>query len=103
MNEYNVKNYTEQGGDVTHIGGKLVIDEGGSIEGLPSAENLTPGTGTGGQAVRNDLNALIVALKDAGIMVPDTWNLSVRLAPSLTDPVAAANNGKSTVTCPIHM
>ncbi len=97
MNEYNVKNYTEQGGDVTHIGGKLVIDEGGSIEGLPSAENLAPGTGTGGQAVRNDLNALIVALKDAGIMEPDAWNLSVRLAPSLTDPVAAANNGKSTV------
>ena len=33
---YNAKNYTEQGGDVTHIGGKLIIDQGGSVEGLPS-------------------------------------------------------------------
>lgn len=33
---YNTKNYTEQGGDITHIGGSLVVDEGGSIEGLPS-------------------------------------------------------------------
>ena len=24
---YNAKNYTEQGGDVTHIGGKLIIEE----------------------------------------------------------------------------
>ena len=30
---YNVKNYTEQGGDVTHIGGKLVFEEGASVEG----------------------------------------------------------------------
>ena len=33
---YNTKNYTEQGGETTHIGGSLVIDEGGSVEGLPS-------------------------------------------------------------------
>ncbi len=97
MDGYNALNYTEQGGAVTHIGGRLVIDEGGSIEGLPSAENLTPGTGTGGQAVRNDLNALIAALKNAGIMIPDAWNLAVRLAPALTDPVAAANNAKASV------
>ena len=35
---FNAKNYTEQGGDVTHIGGKLVIEEGASVEGLPSSE-----------------------------------------------------------------
>ena len=30
---YNTKNYTEQGsGETTHIGGKLIIDEGGSVE-----------------------------------------------------------------------
>ena len=33
---YNAKNYTEQGGDTTHIGGSLVIEEGASVEGLPS-------------------------------------------------------------------
>ena len=44
---YNAKNYTEQGGDVTHIGGKLVFDEGGSIAGFPGAANQaieTPGS-----------------------------------------------------------
>ncbi len=34
---YNAKNYTEQGGDVTHIGGKLIIEEGATVEGLPSS------------------------------------------------------------------
>ena len=28
MSEYNAKNYTEQGGEVTHIGGKIVYDNG---------------------------------------------------------------------------
>lgn len=44
MGEYNAKNYTEQGGDVTHIGGKLVIDAGA------------------------DLSALLAAIADAGKM-----------------------------------
>ena len=38
---YNTKNYTEQGGDVTHIGGKLVFDEGGSIAGFPVRRTLS--------------------------------------------------------------
>ena len=33
MSDYNAKNYTEQGGDVTHIGGKLIFEEGSSVEG----------------------------------------------------------------------
>ena len=33
---YNAKNYTEQGGEVTHIGGKLIIEEGAEVEGLDS-------------------------------------------------------------------
>ena len=37
MSEYNVKNYTEQGGDVTHIGGKLVIEKGAKVEGFDGA------------------------------------------------------------------
>lgn len=39
MSEYNAKNYTEQGGEVTHIGGKLIIDEGGEVEGFDSGGN----------------------------------------------------------------
>ena len=37
MSDYNAKNYTEQGGDVTHIGGKLIFEDGSSVEGLPSS------------------------------------------------------------------
>lgn len=36
MSEYNTKNYTEQGGDVTHIGGKLIVEDGAEVEGLDS-------------------------------------------------------------------
>lgn len=32
-----IKNYTEQGGERTVIGGELVIEEGAQISGLPSA------------------------------------------------------------------
>ena len=35
---YNAKNYTEQGGDVTHIGGKLIFDEGAAVEGFPGSD-----------------------------------------------------------------
>ena len=94
---YNTKNYTEQGGDVTHIGGKLVFDEGGSIAGFPGAENFTPKTTNTAADIRSDLNGLITKLKNAGIMIPDPWNVTVRLAPSLTDAVAAANNAKASV------
>lgn len=31
---YNAKNYTEQGGNVTHFGGKVVFEEGVEVEGL---------------------------------------------------------------------
>ena len=34
MSTYNTKNYTEQGGDVTHIGGKLIIEQGAEVEGM---------------------------------------------------------------------
>lgn len=37
MSGYNAKNYTEQGGSVTHIGGRLVIEEGADITSLLDA------------------------------------------------------------------
>lgn len=43
MSEYNAKNYTEQGGDVTHIGGKLIIEDGASVEGMPGTGGDLPG------------------------------------------------------------
>ena len=77
---YNVKNYTEQGGEVTHIGGKLVFDEGARITGFPGAANMAadpPGSDST-YKVRVSLNALITALKNAGIMIPDEWNVGVK-------------------------
>lgn len=46
MSGYNVKNYTEQGGEVTHIGGKLVFDAGATVEGFPGGD----GSGGGGSS-----------------------------------------------------
>lgn len=40
--EYNVKNYTEQGGEKTVIGGALEIKEGASVTGLPSSPVVIP-------------------------------------------------------------
>lgn len=68
---YNAKNYTEQGGEVTHIGGKLVIDEGGSVEGLPIAENQEDSTASTIADLKTDFNALLAKLKAAGLMAAD--------------------------------
>ena len=100
---YNAKNYTEQGGEVTHIGGKLIFDEGGSIAGFPGAENQeteSPNSDTVAK-VRTSLNNLLTKLKNAGIMIPDDWNVSVLACPtpaSMPTSETAANSGHATVT-----
>lgn len=69
------KNYTEQGGDVTHIGGNLVFDEGASVEGLPGstpAENQAESAATTVAALKEDFNTLLSKLKAAGLMTADT-------------------------------
>lgn len=71
---YNAKNYTEQNGEVTHIGGKLVIDEGGSVEGLPSsspAANQAASEATTIAGLKEDFNTLLSSLKAAGLMEAD--------------------------------
>ena len=68
------KNYTEQGGNVTHIGGTLVFDEGASVEGLPGsspAENQAESAATTVAALKEDFNALLAKLKAAGLMAAD--------------------------------
>lgn len=72
---YNAKNYTEQGGGITHIGGKLIIEEGASIEGLPSsftpAANQADSEATTIATLKDDFNALLAKLKTAGLMTAD--------------------------------
>ena len=99
---YNTKNYTEQGGDVTHIGGKLVFEGDGSIAGFPGAANQaieTPGSDSAAK-VRTALNTLITSLKNAGIMIPDSWNVSVLACPTpaaMPTSETTANSGHATV------
>ena len=75
MSEYNAKNYTEQGGDVTHIGGKRIFEDGSSVEGLPSsftpAENQAASEATTVVALKEDFNSLLAKLKAAGLMTAD--------------------------------
>lgn len=58
MSGYNAKNYTEQGGDKTVIGGMLEFKEGSSISGLEGAAVLT--------AAGESLGGVKAAAKGAG-------------------------------------
>ena len=64
----NVKNYTEQGGDITVIGGSLVIKEGATVEGLPSAEAQADSVASTIAGLVVDFNALLAKLRAAGII-----------------------------------
>ena len=78
MSEYNAKNYTEQDGGVTHIGGVLKFDEGGKLKGglMPNQELESPASDTVAK-VRNSLNTLLLKLKDSGLMIGDLFNMTV--------------------------
>ncbi len=65
---YNTKNYTEQGGEATIIGGTLKIEEGAVVTGLPQAENQADSAATTIAELKSDFNALILKLKQAGLM-----------------------------------
>ena len=98
MSTHVPKNYFDDGGDTLVIGGKLVMEEGAESSGIGGrVENQSASTASQVSALKNDFNALLAKLKNAGVMEPDAWNISVRLAPALTDPVAAANNAKASV------
>lgn len=77
MSDYNAKNYTEQGGDVTHIGGKLQFDEGGKMAGglLPNQEAATGTGATGGTNAVIAINALLLKMKNSGLMKPDEFTM----------------------------
>ena len=68
---YNTKNYTEQGGETTVIGGTLKIEEGALISGLPVAENQVDSTATTISDLKSDFNVLLAKLKAAKLMAAD--------------------------------
>ena len=67
----NVKNYTEQGGERTVIGGTLEIVVGGQVVGLftPAAFKAYS-TATTIAGLVTDFNSLLAKLKAAGLMEP---------------------------------
>ena len=105
MNDHVSKNYNTDGGNRTVIGGVLEFEDGAEVRNMPAgsgsaagvAANQAASTATAVAGLKNDFNALLVKLKNAEIMTPDAWDISVRLAPALTDSVAAANNAKASV------
>lgn len=76
---YNTKNYTEQGGEKTVIGGTLEIKEGATVTGLPSSspteipvlENQAESTAEDIETLVLDFNSLLSKLKTAGLMKKD--------------------------------
>lgn len=68
---HNTKNYTEQGGEMTVIGGTLVFEEGATIEGFPCAANQADSTATTVATLKDDFNSLLTKLKAAGLMIAD--------------------------------
>lgn len=105
MNDHVSKNYNTDCGNRTVIGGVLEFEDGAEVRNMPAgsgsaagvAANQESSTATAVAGLKNDFNALLVKLKNAGIMTPDAWDISARLAPALTDSVAAANNAKASV------
>lgn len=99
---YNTKNYTEQGGEVTHIGGKLLFDGSTELAGFPGVENFTPKTTTTAADIRADLNKLILGMKQVGLIVPDADPMTVSVLACPT-PAAmpttdtASNSGHATL------
>lgn len=77
----NVKNYTEQGGEKTVIGGTLEFAEDAEVKGLPGATATAKGgvklaakvdavvpAGQTATDCETKVNAILTALKNAGIM-----------------------------------
>lgn len=71
MSTYNTKNYTEQGGDVTHIGGKLIIEEGAEVEGLNGVAAKGAAVADATDDAVTTINALLASLRTAGIIAAE--------------------------------
>lgn len=71
---YNTKNYTEQGGEKTVIGGTIDVTGTFKIGGktVAPAANQAASTATDVAGLKTDLNALLTKLKAAGLMVADS-------------------------------
>lgn len=79
---YNTKNYTMQGGEETHFGGKVVFEDGCIVEGLPTPkipdagldtrglvkQGIAVAEATGANPTAAEFKALLDSLRNAGII-----------------------------------
>ena len=67
---YNAKNYVEQGGDVTVIGGELNVAAGGKISKAGTQANHIADIGNEatGTQIATAVNAILAALEGVGIL-----------------------------------
>jgi len=67
---YNAKNYVEQGGDVTVIGGELNVAAGGKISkaGTQAGHIADIGNEATGTQIATAVNAILAALEGVGIL-----------------------------------
>ena len=92
MSEYNAKNYTEQGGEKTVIGGTLEIKEGASVTGLPSSQvPVASETTLGGvkATAKTETDTVPAKVGPDGILYVPTY-------PSVPEPSIAENQVAST-------
>lgn len=70
MSGYNTKNYTEQGGETTVIGGKLKFEDGATIENFPlralKASSLAPDASAADTITK--VNEILEKLEASGLM-----------------------------------
>ena len=77
MNKYQPRNYTAQGGKETVIGGKVTFLPGAEVVGLPAAvlmpkvSALPDSDAKSIAQLREDYNALLGALRAAGILASE--------------------------------
>ena len=93
---YNAKNYTEQGGEKTVIGGELEFKEGAQVKGLPlpKINNQPASEATKVSDLNDNFNALLVSLKEGGYMEKDEFVVDSNLIPNPTDAELVANHSK---------
>ena len=63
---HNCKNYKTDGGNTLVIGGKLVIEEGATVQGLPQGVAVANAAGAAPTAA--EFKALLDSLRGAGII-----------------------------------
>lgn len=100
MNTRMTKNYKTDGGDRTIIGGVLEFENGAKVKNFPGAANQAASSAADAAGIVADFNALLIKLKNAGVMIPDDWNVSVLACPTTAGMPTAqtiANSGHATV------